>query len=65
MTKQASGEVVMHYVQRTTLENGRTVMTEICRVFNDVFRNQFFNNFIVLKCGFESVFKRSAWVGFK
>jgi hypothetical protein len=33
MTKQASGEVVMHKEQRTTPEDGHTIMTETCRVF--------------------------------
>jgi hypothetical protein len=63
-TKQTSGEVVMHKVRKTTAEDGHTVMTETCTVLM-MFLQNIFKQFSVLICGCESVFKRSAWVGFE
>jgi hypothetical protein len=40
-TKQIIGEVVMHEVQKTTPEDGHTVMTETCRVLMMFLQNIF------------------------
>jgi hypothetical protein len=47
----------MHLVRKTTPEDGHTVMTETYRVLI-MFLQNIFNNFSVLKCGCESVFKK-------